>query len=224
MRLWRDRKRGFTLVELVVVFALICLLAGLLLPAFANVLQHARVCRTAYEMRMIASATEVFQATVSNGTFPAGKAGGVGGDSGLVVLGDATAAQAAGWTGPYISTWPTVNAWGGKNTWVLGTAALLGSGGVFSLFDPAAASAFENTAATNPDGVGGNSHWVFFINPTATVVIPTGTGASIDNEFDDTSPSTGQIRQAVTLADLAAGTFAAGNFVAWYTTDGPNAQ
>lgn len=59
--------RGFTLVELLVVTAILTLLAGLLLPVFERSRQEARIAVTAERLRPIRIAAAIYQADYSSG-------------------------------------------------------------------------------------------------------------------------------------------------------------
>ena len=88
-------QRGFTLIELMIVVAIIGILTAIAFPLYANIQARARVAKAQADARTLASAVVVYSAHV--GTLPA-------------QLTDLTAsvsnAQSV-WAGPFISPVPT---------------------------------------------------------------------------------------------------------------------
>src|SRR5262245_47385522 len=70
---YMSRARGFSIVELLVVFAIVATMVALLLPAVQSARESARACVCRDNLRQIGSALLQYEST--NGHFPMGAAG-----------------------------------------------------------------------------------------------------------------------------------------------------
>ena len=113
-------QKGFTLIELMIVVAIIGILAAIAIPLYANVQSRARVAKVQADLRTLASAVSMYQA--HTGALP----------TGLTDL-TVTVSNAQGQTaGPFMGSVPTQPS-GGSPTWSAYSFTPNASAGTFTL-------------------------------------------------------------------------------------------
>ena len=124
-----NRTRGFTMIELMIVVAIIGILAAIAIPLFASVQGRARVAKAQADLRSLASAVSLFQAHM--GALPAA----------LTDLTQTTTNTAGQTAGPFMASVPTA-----PQGWTAYAAgATFNANGTFSL-----AATGDNTTITVP--------------------------------------------------------------------------
>lgn len=116
-------KKGFSLIEIMVVVAIIGFLAAILVPQIANSLIRAKVSQSVSDFRTIANAgTRIYMdlgVYPQEGSWCAGGAGAPQYSGGAFTTKNLTpAALQPKWQGPYLKTWPKAHPWGGCVTYL----------------------------------------------------------------------------------------------------------
>ncbi|MDD4908937.1 MAG: prepilin-type N-terminal cleavage/methylation domain-containing protein [Candidatus Omnitrophica bacterium] len=105
------RKRAFTLVELIVVIAVIGILAAIIAPNAFKAIEKSKIARAAEDIRAIRGASMGYYA--DTGSWPMLGIGDARRASGMGFLNDndGNGNPVWGWNGPYLDKWPR-NPWG----------------------------------------------------------------------------------------------------------------
>jgi general secretion pathway protein G len=108
------RRKGFTLIELIVVIAIIAILAAIIAPNAFKAVEKAKISGAIEDFRSIKTGAMAYYSDA--GTWPTTCATPVAcaGDPGAFV---SNPNNVAGWDGPYLEKWPQQAKWGGAYQW-----------------------------------------------------------------------------------------------------------
>jgi len=172
------KNKAFTLIEIMVVVAIIGVLAAILVPQLAKAIQSSKVARTGSDLATLRNAMNTY--LTDQGSYPPsvqdfGRSWGA--DVGLVDRSQVTGRHLSTWNGPYLQEWPQKTAWGGGN---IGC----GAQGAYFVHIP--------IGWIDRDGIAGNDYWIH-MNPYCNSY-PQGMAMEIDKAIDDGNPNGGNIR------------------------------
>ncbi len=101
----RNIKKGFTLVELLIVIIIIAVLAAIAIPKFSNSSQRSKESSLRANLKLVRNAIDLFRA--DTGAFPANMAGlTTSTTAGLSTAAAACTIAATDWRGPYLQAVP----------------------------------------------------------------------------------------------------------------------
>jgi general secretion pathway protein G len=107
-------KKGFTLIELIVVIAIIAVLGAVIAPNAFKSIEKAKLSATAEDLNSIKTAASAYFTDTS--AWPANAAAFT-----------ANGGAVAGWDGPYLDKWPAGGRWPGSvYTWTVSSTQLFG--------------------------------------------------------------------------------------------------
>jgi general secretion pathway protein G len=114
-------RKGFTLIELIVVIAIIAILAAIIAPNAFKAVEKAKISGTIEDFRSIKTGAMAYYSDV--GTWPTNCTGSTGnnncagGTTGANFVSN-TVAGITGWDGPYLEKWPATSKWSGNYSFV----------------------------------------------------------------------------------------------------------
>jgi general secretion pathway protein G len=102
-RLWRTRRAGYSLLEILIVLAIIALIVALVGPRLFAQLDHAKVTTARVQVKSLETALQTMELDI--GRYPTAS-------EGLTMLEAADRKVAPGWNGPYLSSGLPNDPWG----------------------------------------------------------------------------------------------------------------
>ncbi len=107
-------KKGFTLIELIVVIAIIAILAAIIAPNAFKAIEKGKISATISDLRALKTASMSYYA--DTGSWPADGTTETTSPN-LFMTNGTGGAAVTGWDGPYLEKWPAKTAWGGDYSW-----------------------------------------------------------------------------------------------------------
>ncbi len=158
-------QRGFTLVELIVVIAIIALLSTVGVSSYSRVLDQGKMTKMLTQIKDIEKAARLFNIQTSKWPIDYN---GISGTNEFL-----TSNSVTNWSGPYIESWPATHPWGGAVKWLN--------------YDPNSDGIVDRVLFLDDDQPGtGYANDQGWISQTAM--------QEIDKRLDDGNLSTGNIR------------------------------
>ncbi|MGI6318731.1 MAG: prepilin-type N-terminal cleavage/methylation domain-containing protein [Firmicutes bacterium] len=117
-KIFLDRS-GFTLIELLTVIAIIAILGAVVAPNLFRAVDRSKVSAVLADSRAIKSAATAYYS--DTGEWPPDKSDGT--DPGFTANPED---GIAGWSGPYLESWPAKNPWNGKYCYRNGESGVFG--------------------------------------------------------------------------------------------------
>jgi general secretion pathway protein G len=108
------KRKGFTLIELIVVIAIIAVLAAIVAPSAFRAIDKGKVSATIGDFKSIKTAAMAYYA--DTGQWPGNTTNGTG------FINNNSGTAPNGWDGPYLEKWPAKSQWGGNYSYVVDAA------------------------------------------------------------------------------------------------------
>ncbi|MGI6294835.1 MAG: prepilin-type N-terminal cleavage/methylation domain-containing protein [Armatimonadota bacterium] len=121
----RDRRKGFTLVELLVVIVVLAVLAAIVLPKFMDSSARSKEASLKTDLKLVRNAVATFQADI--GKYPNSLEDLVETDKAKVKDKDGNVVAASDWHGPYLESLPADPISGNDFTYTAATGKVTSS-------------------------------------------------------------------------------------------------